>query len=518
MLLLIVFIITTTVCSSRNKEKHSIRYYPVRRDVYTNTQVARGRLEEAGGLESFMLKPSSLSSSSSSSASSSSSSSSSKYSYDDFKRKLQCVDYEPQLYSNGIYHLLNLFPITNDTIDLTAAYAEKPCLDGHKRIDWESCQQTAKLLKANKRSELKDIRKPVNYELENVRLIRIINGTAFYDWPWNSEKNWKIDSQYTLLRLIVSTLNKISDIPDCVFMSISFDYSLLPSYFPMAIISHGPSISNADIPFPWTLVVNDEIILHQKYFSKQQKVNNDNVYDANSEHLKDLDPIDKANNNYTDIYNKYYNPDNNKVWKSRENKAAFYGSLWFSQIGIGRQIVMDLAKRFPDLISANYTHDIGASPYRSPKVNEVFNKRIDDIKDSKLRAMIPLNQYMRQFKYLVVLAGNSISGRLCTFMAHSGAVIMLQETDMVYHFSSRLKPWVHYVPLSMTAADLPEKVRWLQNNDAFARQLARNARNFGLSYLRLEDYYCYTAYLLHHFGKVVDKSALKPNQLKKIIL
>ena len=70
----------------------------------------------------------------------------------------------------------------------------------------------------------------------------------------------------------------------------------------------------------------------------------------------------------------------------------------------------------------------------------------------------------------------------------------------------------------MTGADLPEKVNWLQNNDDKARQLARNARNFGLSYLRLEDYYCYSAYLLHHFGKVVDKSALLPRQLKKITL
>jgi len=102
----------------------------------------------------------------------------------------------------------------------------------------------------------------------------------------------------------------------------------------------------------------------------------------------------------------------------------------------------------------------------------------------------------------------------------SGAVILLQETDMIYHFSSRLKPWIHYVPISMTAADLPEKIRWLQNNDDKARQLARNARNFGLSYLRLEDYYCYTAYLLKKLGQVVDKSALKPShQLsKKIIL
>jgi hypothetical protein len=34
--------------------------------------------------------------------------------------------------------------------------------------------------------------------------------------------------------------------------------------------------------------------------------------------------------------------------------------------------------------------------------------------------------------------------RLATLMAYSGAVIILQETDSLYHFSGRLKPWVHY--------------------------------------------------------------------------
>ena len=133
--------------------------------------------------------------------------------------------------------------------------------------------------------------------------------------------------------------------------------------------------------------------------------------------------------------------------------------------------------------------------------------------------MISLNQYMRKFKYLVVLAGNSISGRLCTFLAHSGAVILLQMTDMNYHFTLRIKPYVHYVPLTFTGADLLEKIQWLRDNDDKARQIARNGRNFGLSFLRLEDYYCYTSYVLHQFGQVTDKSALIPfQQTEKIVL
>ena len=334
LILLILILVVINYCSSgsgtggnRKNEKHqNIKHYPVRRDT-TNKPVERGKLEELGGLEDFMLKPSS--------SSTTTTTTTTKVNYDEFKQKLQCSESEPQLYSNGIYHLMQMYPITNDIIELAAAYAEKPCLDGHKRIDWASCQNTVKLLKANKRHELNQITKPVNYELENVRLIRVINGSLYYDWPWPSDKNWKTDNQYTLLRLIEGTLSKISDIPDSVFMSISFDYPLLPSFFPMALISHGPTISNSDIPFPWTLVVNDEIILHEKYFSKKKKsTGNDNYYDANSEHLKDLHPYDKLNNNYTDIYNKYYNPDNLSVWKQRVNKVAFYGRYYYYYLSL----------------------------------------------------------------------------------------------------------------------------------------------------------------------------------------
>ena len=71
-----------------------------------------------------------------------------------------------------------------------------------------------------------------------------------------------------------------------------------------------------------------------------------------------------------------------------------------------------------------------------------------------------------------------------------------------YHFSARLVPWVHYVPLSFSAADLIEKIEWLRQNDEMAKQLAVNARNFGKSYLRLEDYMCYIGTALTVVGAV----------------
>ena len=47
-------------------------------------------------------------------------------------------------------------------------------------------------------------------------------------------------------------------------------------------------------------------------------------------------------------------------------------------------------------------------------------------------------------------------------------------------------------------------------------RLARNARNFGASYLRLEDYYCYAASALDAVAEIADLSALIPFDAKVI--
>ena len=109
-----------------------------------------------------------------------------------------------------------------------------------------------------------------------------------------------------------------------------------------------------------------------------------------------------------------------------------------------------------------------------------------------------------------MLAGNSGADRLATFFAHSGSVVLLQETDYLTHFTSRLKPWIHYVPIAFNAADLVEKVLWLKAHDNIARRIAKNGWVFGKSYLRLEDYYCYAAAAMENIASIeVGSDALQ---------
>ena len=120
-----------------------------------------------------------------------------------------------------------------------------------------------------------------------------------------------------------------------------------------------------------------------------------------------------------------------------------------------------------------------------------------------------MDTYMLSYRYLLVLAGQTAADRLPTFLAHSGAVILLQQTDFLYPFSARLQPWVHYVPIAYNGADVVDKVRWLKGHPDMAFRLAQNARNFGRSYLRYEDYHCYIAAALMEVATVADASAIE---------
>ena len=62
----------------------------------------------------------------------------------------------------------------------------------------------------------------------------------------------------------------------------------------------------------------------------------------------------------------------------------------------------------------------------------------------KQNGSMPLDKYMLKYKYLIVTAGLVSADRLATLLANSGAVILLQETSFLYHFSARMKPWIHY--------------------------------------------------------------------------
>jgi hypothetical protein len=176
----------------------------------------------------------------------------------------------------------------------------------------------------------------------------------------------------------------------------------------------------------------------------------------------------------------------------------------------------------PESLEDRDVMGFGFGPKFNNSIKFSFNKSKVGFIESYLGLQIEhgIDYVTKKYKYLIVLAGldgQATSGRLAHLIAHSGAVVLLQTTEFEYHFSARLKPWVHFVPIAYNAADLIEKIKWLQNHELMAYRIAQNAKIFGESYLRLEDNYCYMATLMKTLGDLfVGSTALQHFDAKSI--
>jgi len=448
-----------------NYPKH-IPIYLIRRDEYTNQIVSRNRLSLLGGLINVDDGVSS---------------STTKVSLAEFKKILQCPKFEPELLGKrGSLSLYKLLPITRRMIINVCAFLQTGC------NPWYKCL-TGVRKKNGKR---------LYYEGEMVgspyraKLYRIINNQLFFDWPWGQYQH--SDIPISMIKPIIAILLRVSDIGNSTFL-MGEEVSFLPYNIPFPAFTNAPKLLSSEMPWPW------------------------------------IEALSHAEN---EIKSNYVGINETNDWNNRIPKAVFYGTL----TGI-RQIFFDAATKRPDLIEARWTTGEDVSPW-NPESTELpfeFNdKRYNnDILEEdpssagtlknllKLQISEPKVYDADKFKYAVVLSGldgTSASGRLSKLLG-SGAVILLQENEFAYTFSSYLERWVHYVPLSVTAADIIDKIEYLKANDHLAARLASNAKNFARSHLRLEDYFCYVATALQSVSNITSRTdANIPFQPHKIII
>lgn len=92
------------------------------------------------------------------------------------------------------------------------------------------------------------------------------------------------------------------------------------------------------------------------------------------------------------------------------------------------------------------------------------------------------------YKYLLDMDGNAFSGRFYTFL-QSRSQIFKQALFREWH-AEWLKPWLHYVPLSMQGNDWLELVRYYSDRDSGAekaKQMAEESREWANKTLRKVD-------------------------------
>jgi hypothetical protein len=112
----------------------------------------------------------------------------------------------------------------------------------------------------------------------------------------------------------------------------------------------------------------------------------------------------------------------------------------------------------------------------------------------------PLSDHV-QCKYIFIIDGNCIASAHQWVFASGSVPIMITHPGNNYWLLRYLKPMVHYVPISYDLSDLNEKLEWLVNNDAEAKQIAVNSMELARTVLSAEFQH---GYLLKEIDRVAS--------------
>ena len=108
-----------------------------------------------------------------------------------------------------------------------------------------------------------------------------------------------------------------------------------------------------------------------------------------------------------------------------------------------------------------------------------------------------------KYKYLVVVDGNGAADRTSLFMA-SGSLVFL-ATVLEDWTSNQIIPGEHYIKIKPDLSDLIEKLEWAADNDAEAKRIAQNGREFVLKTMTKSNRQIYNALLFMEYQALFDK-------------
>lgn len=183
-------------------------------------------------------------------------------------------------------------------------------------------------------------------------------------------------------------------------------------------------------------------------------------------------------------------------WEKRRPQAVWRGAM------SGMHFTMENFLRSPR------AQVVSASLIDPELIDAKFTAAIQSDHPKKMRQVIKpyFSKPMRiwehlQYKYQILIDGNSCSYSRTHWQLLSHSLIFKQESSDVQWYYRALLPDVHYISVSSDFSDLIDKIRWAQNHDGEVQQIAWNARQFALNNLRREDVFFYLKRLLKEYAK-----------------
>ncbi|KAI6104130.1 glycosyl transferase family 90-domain-containing protein [Pisolithus sp. B1] len=113
-----------------------------------------------------------------------------------------------------------------------------------------------------------------------------------------------------------------------------------------------------------------------------------------------------------------------------------------------------------------------------------------------------------RYKFIFDVDGNGWSGRFKRLMTTNSLVF--KATIFPEWYTSRIAPWVHYVPIQISYTDLYDAVAFFRAHDNLAKHIAMEGRAWSMRFWREEDMSAYLYRLFLEYARVssMDRDAM----------
>lgn len=184
-------------------------------------------------------------------------------------------------------------------------------------------------------------------------------------------------------------------------------------------------------------------------------------------------------------------------WESKTNKAFWRGATtgglyrMHNYTQMPRVKLVKLATHFPELIDAKFN----------------YFWEVDDETSNKLRELKYLGNSLLvsehiQYKYQILIDGNSASWPRAYWQFRSNSVVFKQNSPYIIWCDTFFKPWIHYIPFDYDCNNLIERLQWAMNNDHEARTIAQAANDAATNCLKYSDLFVYFYAVITEYAKL----------------
>ncbi len=185
----------------------------------------------------------------------------------------------------------------------------------------------------------------------------------------------------------------------------------------------------------------------------------------------------------------------NYPWNKKKSMGVWRGQTtgglytYPSCLKLPRVTLVNLSRENPKLIDCAFT---GYVQFQDEKSLGLFKK------EYPLEPRISVLDQIA-YKYLIDIDGNTCNDGRTYWMNHANSVLLKQQSEHVFWFSERFKPFEHYIPFKPDLSDLIETIHWAQDNDLKCQDISLNSSDLAASVYKISEQIKYFSQLITQY-------------------